>query len=60
MSGHLKRGHPESLGAAIERVAAAPGLLANLSAYNATGGTGFQWDAGITELDRLCDSAAIK
>ena len=52
--------NPESLGAAIERVAADPDLLSNLSTRSSTRGIDFQWNAGVTELERLYDSVAIR
>jgi phosphatidylinositol alpha-mannosyltransferase len=58
--GLLTQPNPESLGAAIERVAANPDLLSNLSARSAARASKFHWDTSITELERLYDSVAIK
>jgi glycosyltransferase involved in cell wall biosynthesis len=58
--GLLTQPNPESLGAAIERVAADPDLLSNLSARSATRGIEFHWDASIRDLERLYDSVAVK
>jgi glycosyltransferase involved in cell wall biosynthesis len=58
--GLLTERNPESLGSAIERVAADPDLLSNLSARSAARGIEFRWDARVTELERLYDSVAIK
>jgi glycosyltransferase involved in cell wall biosynthesis len=58
--GLLTQPNPESLGAAIERVAANPDLLSNLSARSAARASKFQWDTSITALERLYDSVAIK
>jgi glycosyltransferase involved in cell wall biosynthesis len=58
--GLLTQRNPESLGSAIERVAADPDLLSNLSARSAARGIEFRWDTAVTELERLYDSVAIK
>jgi glycosyltransferase involved in cell wall biosynthesis len=59
-AGLLTELNPESLGAAIERVASDRDLLCDLSARSAALGKNFQWDASITELEHLYDSVAIK
>ena len=58
--GLLTQPNAESLGAAIERLAADPGLLSTLSARSAARGIEFDWDASIVELERLYDSIAVK
>lgn len=52
--------NPESLGAAVEEVAAAPELLAQLSARSAARGMGYQWDASVSKLDQLYDSVRCR
>ncbi len=59
-AGLLTELNPESLGAAIERLASDRDLLRDLSARSAALGKNFQWDASITELEHLYDSVAIK
>jgi glycosyltransferase involved in cell wall biosynthesis len=59
-AGLLTELNPESLGAAIERLASDRDLLRDLSARSAAHGKNFQWDTSITELEHLYDSVAIK
>jgi glycosyltransferase involved in cell wall biosynthesis len=58
--GLLTQPNPESLGAAIERVAADPDLLSKLSVRSAARGRKFRWDASVIELERLYDLVAIE
>ena len=58
--GLLTQRNSESLGAAIERVAADPDLLSNMSTRSAGRGLEFRWDASVTELERLYDSIVIQ
>lgn len=57
--GLLTQPNPESLGAAIQKVAADPELVSNLAALSTARGLEFRWDSAIIELERLYDSVAI-
>ena len=58
--GLLTDPNPESLGAAIERVAADPGLLSKLSMLSSIRAVDFQWSPRVAELERLYDSVAVR
>ncbi len=56
--GLLTEPNPESLAAAIDRLAADPALLTSLSARSANRGTNFDWRSSVSRLERLYDSVA--
>lgn len=51
---------PVSIGAAIERIASDPDLLADLSESSAARGGDFRWDSAGIELERIYDMVAIE
>jgi len=57
--GLLARPDPESLAAAIDRLATDPALLTTLSARSANRGMNFDWRSSVSSLERLYDSVAV-